>query len=91
MACLYKCDNLGYTNEYIRYKIDWNLEEGYVNLTQPVLIQSYGNEFGFYVHGLTLQTRAEKGRILSKGEKLVLPGNHKKYRTQVDKLLNTFR
>ena len=41
----FKVDDLGELEEYVGCKIEHNKEEGWMCLTQPVLLQSYADEF----------------------------------------------
>jgi len=41
----FDCDIVGNFNEYIGMKVDRNFKEGYIRLTQPVLIKSLEDEF----------------------------------------------
>jgi hypothetical protein len=41
----FDCDEVGELKEYVGCKIDRDLTEGWVKLTQPVLLQSYDDEF----------------------------------------------
>ena len=41
----FDCDDLGELQEYVGCKIDYNKDEGWIKLTQPVLIQSLADEF----------------------------------------------
>jgi hypothetical protein len=43
MKSRFECDDLGELNEYVGCKID--RDEDYIKFTQPVLIQSYEDEF----------------------------------------------
>jgi hypothetical protein len=63
MKSRFDCDDLGELNEYMGCKIDRN--EDSLKFTQPVLIQSYEDEFEF---NKTRQvfTPAEQGKVLMK-------------------------
>ena len=73
-------------------KIDRNLEEGWIKLTQPVLIQSYTDEFDL-PEGETPKTPATPGSVLQRGE----PNDHVSekeqttYRSGVGKLLHMMK
>jgi hypothetical protein len=66
MKSRFECDDLGELNEYVGCKIDRN--EDSVKFTQPVLIQSYEDEFDL---NKTRQvfTPAEQGKVLMKCDK----------------------
>eukprot|EP00957_Ditylum_brightwellii_P111793 8527030-Ditylum_brightwellii.AAC.1 len=77
---------------YVGCKVERDLEAHTIRLTQPVLFQSYTDEFQLDEHSLTLSTPAELGSVLSKGEETLLGKvEHKRYRTGVGKLLHMVR
>ena len=45
MMTQWECDEQGELKEYIGCKIDCSWDEGWMHLTQPVLLQSFKNEF----------------------------------------------
>jgi hypothetical protein len=53
--------------EYIGCKVDYNPDEGYVQLTQPVLLQSFADEFEL-PKGDNPITPAVPGDVLRKGK-----------------------
>jgi hypothetical protein len=63
MKSRFECDDLGELNEYVGCKIDRN--EDYVKFTQPVLIQSYEDEFDLH-KSRQVFTPAEQGKVLMK-------------------------
>ena len=46
MKQLFECDDSGELVEYIGNKVQMDQNKGLVQLTQPVLIQSFKDEFG---------------------------------------------
>eukprot|EP00957_Ditylum_brightwellii_P209836 15363485-Ditylum_brightwellii.AAC.1 len=72
MMLRFKCDKLGEMDEYIGCKVERDLEACTIRLIQPVLLQSYTDEFQLDEHGLTPSTPAESGSELSKGEGTLL-------------------
>jgi hypothetical protein len=66
MKIQFECDDLGELNEYVGCKIDRN--EDSVKFTQPVLIQSYENEFELN-NTQQVFTPAEQGKALMKCDK----------------------
>eukprot|EP00957_Ditylum_brightwellii_P072611 5517732-Ditylum_brightwellii.AAC.1 len=59
MNNLLESRDLGEMEKYIGYKMDHNKKDGYIKLTQPVLIKSIEDEFKLGEHGLTPSTPAE--------------------------------
>eukprot|EP00957_Ditylum_brightwellii_P118115 9008098-Ditylum_brightwellii.AAC.1 len=41
MKTLFECKDLGIMDEYVGCKVEHNTKEGYMKLTQPVLLQSF--------------------------------------------------
>ena len=41
----FECDEVRELKEYVGCKVDYNRKEGWIKLTQPVLMQSYTDEF----------------------------------------------
>ena len=41
----FDCDNVGDVMEYVGCKIDRNESDGSMKFTQPVMLQSFGDEF----------------------------------------------
>ena len=80
ISSLLECDELGQMDEYMGCKVERNMEEHYIKLTQPALLQSYEDEFNMDEHRLTPITPAEPGSVLSKSESESLQHkDHKKY------------
>ena len=44
MQC-FDCDEVGELKEYVRYKVEVDQEGQKLKITQPVLLQSYADEF----------------------------------------------
>ena len=85
-------DECGPLNEYIGMKIDWNQTNRSLKLTQPVLIQSYQDEFD--LPGESPPNPATQGEILQKskdGSDTLSPKLHKVYRKGVGKLAHMAR
>jgi hypothetical protein len=64
----FQCDDVGAVKDYIGCKTEINTEEQYVEFTQPVLVQSLGNEFEVIPQGASPMTPAKPGTILTKCE-----------------------
>lgn len=45
MRQLFDCDDFSELKEYIGHKVDNNKKKGIIRLTQPVIIQSFKDEF----------------------------------------------
>ena len=67
MMKLFKCDEVGPLQEYVGCKIDYKPEEGSLKFTQPVLLQSYEDEFDL-PEGDIPNTPAEPGQVLTEGD-----------------------
>ena len=57
-------NDLGEVNEYVGCKLEHNKEEGWMKLTQPVLLKSYEDEFDLPTNGPIPTTPAEGGQVL---------------------------
>jgi hypothetical protein len=80
---------LGELKEYVGCKIDRDYEGKSMKITQPVLIQSFKDEFD--LPGIKHPTPAAHGDQLCKEEDVVMPSKHKEYRTGVGKLLHLMK
>ena len=85
----FELDQLGELSEYVGCKIQHNREEGWMRLTQPVIVQSFEDEFDLTAH-TTTKTPAAPGEVLEEGddEHRLPPNEHKDYRKAVGKLLH---
>eukprot|EP00957_Ditylum_brightwellii_P003744 284488-Ditylum_brightwellii.AAC.1 len=61
MTGLFECKELREMDEYVGCKVEHDLQWHTIKLTQPVLLQSYTDEFKLDEHGLTPRTPAEAG------------------------------
>ena len=88
MKQLFDCDDIGELQEYVGCKIVHDREARSVRFTQPVLLQSFTDEFA--MSGTKHETPAPAGEILRKGdeEDFVSTENMKKYRSGTGKLLH---
>ena len=88
MKQLFDCDDIGELQEYVGCKIVHNRKERSVKFTQPVLLQSFTDEFG--IGGSKHETPAPAGEILRKGEEKDFVSTDKmtKYRSGTGKLLH---
>lgn len=85
---IFACDDQGEMKEYIGCKVDYNWKEGYMKILQPVLIQSFKDEFDVDMTEV-LATPAVPGQVLRKGETDIVPIQQFKYRSGVGKLIHT--
>jgi hypothetical protein len=51
------------------WTVEYNKEERYTRLTQPVMIQSFRDEFHLLTDGPAPYTPTETGHVVSKGER----------------------
>jgi len=88
----FDCDDLGPLQEYVGCKIDYNREEGWLRFTQPVLVQSFVDEFGI-TDVKAPKTPAPAGQVLRKAEeKDCMKGESQtNYRKGVGKLLHLMK
>ena len=85
----FDCDDIGELNEYVGCKIE-RTEDSF-KLTQPVLLQSYQDEFKI-PNSETPRTPAAPKEVLQKTEEMYLtPEEQKTYRTGVGKLLHMMK
>ena len=85
-------DDIGDLKEYVGCKIEHNVEEGYIRFTQPVMLQSYQDEFKVSKDKERV-TPADPGTVLVHSDEnlQVNPEKHKYYRSGVGKLLHMMR
>ena len=86
----FDCDDVGELKEYVGCKIERN--EDSIRFTQPVLIQSFTDEFE--VSGKEQMTPAEAGQVLVRNtdpKNVVSKERHHYYRSGVGKLLHLTR
>jgi hypothetical protein len=85
----FDCDEVGELAEYVGCKVDHNKEEGWIKLTQPVLMQSYVDEFDL-PKGEVPRTPATPGSVLQKVDPKDWLSDElqSKYRSGVGKLLH---
>jgi hypothetical protein len=92
MTDRFDCDIIGNMNEYVGCKIERNTIEGWIRFTQPVLLQSYTDEFNL-PEETKPTTPADDGQILVPCEPSdgVKETEQTSYRTGVGKLLHMMR
>ena len=81
----FSLDEVGEVSEYVGCKVEYNKEEGYMKLTQPVLIQSFRGEFE--LPEIEYKTPAAPNESLVEGPVLE-EEMHKQYRKGVGKLIH---
>ena len=87
----FDCDDVGEVKEYVGCKIDRNEKERSIKFTQPVMIQSFKDEFKTGDRKPT--TPAEGGSVLMKGDENTVVGSsdHTYFRSGLGKLLHMTR
>ena len=85
----FECDKLGELKEYVGCKIDHDYDGRSIKITQPVLIQSFEDEFN--LPGIAHPTPAQHGDQLCKEDELIDPERHAKYHTGMGKLLHLMK
>jgi hypothetical protein len=92
MMTRFECDEVGELKEYVGCKVDCNMEERWIKLTQPVLLQSFTDEFEL-PDGDTPKTPATPGSVLQKGDPKDCITNEEQttYRSGVGKLLHMMK
>ena len=91
MKELFDCDDVGDFHEYVGCKIDYKPEDMSLKFTQPVMIQSFQDEFK--LPDYEYESPAESGQVLVavvKGQELS-GSNQSIYRSGVGKLLHMMR
>jgi len=93
MMSMFECDEVGELKEYVGCKLERNWEEGWVKLTQPVMIQSFIDEFDLGDDKKFPNTPAEPGGILRKPEErnLMEKKGQTMFRRGTGKLLHMMR
>jgi hypothetical protein len=85
---IFDCDDQGIMTEYIGCKIERG--SGYMKILQPVLIQSFKDEFDVDL-SMPLATPAAPGQVLRKGELDTTPHQQFTYRSGVGKLIHAVK
>jgi hypothetical protein len=84
---IFDCNDQGDMKEYIGCKVEYNKDERYMKILQPVLVQSFKDEFDLKLDE-PIATPAVPGSTLSKGEPDTTPFQQFKYRSGVGKLIH---
>ena len=89
----FECDELGNMDEYVGCKVERDWENRSIRLTQPVMLQSFQDEFNISTGGRLPNTPAIPGDHLVKGDEGTNVGADMQshYRTGVGKLLHMMR
>jgi hypothetical protein len=89
----FDCDIIGNMDEYVGCKLDRNFEERSMRITQPVLLQSYNDEFDLTAEKQNPITPAEPGQILIPCEEKdgLKDELQSQYRKGVGKMLHMMR
>ena len=86
----FECDDVGEMKEYIGCKVERNREDNSMKLTQPVLLQSFEDEFDL-PDGAVPKTPAVPGEVLVKSDATIDERTYKRYRSGVGKLLHLMK
>jgi hypothetical protein len=91
MKGMFDCDDVGELKEYVGCKLDRNWEKRELKITQPVLLQSFSDEFELPTQKYS--TPAEAGKVLMKAKEGAgqSPEKQTKYRSGIGKLLHMMR
>ena len=91
MSEFFETDECGELKEYVGVKIDIDTENRSLKMTQPVMIQSFQDEFD--LPGEKHPNPAKEGELLQKGKEgqFISKANQKLYRRGVGKLLHMMR
>ena len=93
MMKLFDCDDIGELKEYVGCKVEYNKIKKTLKMTQPVMVQSFIDEFGVKTDGMKPRTPAIPGEVLMPGDDRnnLSYKEQKKYRSGVGKLLHMMR
>ena len=88
----FDCDDLGALEEYVGCKIEYNRNDGWIRFTQPVLVQSFVDEFKIDATSAP-KTPAPEGQVLRKAEEAdcVTGIEYTNFRKGVGKLLHLMK
>ena len=89
----FDCDEIGNMDEYVGCKVDRDHENGLIKFTQPVMLQSFIDEFDLPETKKQPNTPAAPGEFLVKGDETTNLDEElqAKYRSGVGKLLHMMR
>lgn len=83
----FECDEVGETKEYVGLKLEYEPEQGYMKITQPVLLQSLDDEFEV-PKGDPVATPGVPGEFLRSEEVNATATQQRIYRSGVGKLMH---
>lgn len=88
MKSLFDCEEIDTISEYVGCKLDYDKAEGKLKITQPVLLQSFHDEFPLPKTERQFKTPAEPGQVLERGGEANCEGpeKQKSFRSGVGKL-----
>ena len=84
-------DELGELKEYVGCQIEYNQAEGYIRMTQPVMIQSFEDEFELPNESPVIPSKQGSILVEDDGSALLSQDGASKYRTGVGKLLHMMK
>ena len=87
----FECDDIGKLNEYVGCKIDINEEERCMKITQPVLLQSYEDEFDLMNKEFKTPAEAKQVLVKASDDSKLGPDEQFKFRSGIGKLLHMMR
>jgi hypothetical protein len=64
----FDCDEIGNSDKYVGCKVDRNFDDKLIKLTQPMMLQSFVDEFPMCLEGRASYTPATPGEHLVKGD-----------------------
>lgn len=87
----FECDDVGWMNEYVGCKVNVDREKNTMKITQPVLLQSFKDEFDLPTKSYDIPAEPRKVLNLSNKGDILGPQDQEKYRSGVGKLLHLMR
>ena len=88
MKTQFECEELGELNEYVGTKIDHDKADRSMKLTQPVLLQSFEDEFDMPKEKWSMPAAPNSVLVDVPAQEVLPPVEHKEYRKMVGKLLH---
>jgi hypothetical protein len=91
MKGMFDCDDVGELKEYVGCKLERNWNKREIKVTQPVLLQSYKDEFELPKQSCTTPAEPSKVLMKAKADEGAGPEQQTKYRSGIGKLLHMMR
>jgi hypothetical protein len=86
-----ECDDGGEVTEYVGCKLDWDKQKGTLKFTQPVLLQSFKDEFGTEGSDMPITPGVPMKALQLGGKESVSGSRRTYYRSGVGKLMHLRR